>query len=45
MHGFGFAVSPVQSLSPKEQASQIDYSDDPAIKVLLAWITATEEFL
>lgn len=30
---------------PKEQASQISYAVYLAIKVLLVWITATEELL
>lgn len=45
MSGFGFAVSQVESLSPTEEASEIDYSNYHAIKVPLVWIAAPGEFL
>lgn len=43
--GFGFAVSQVESLSPDEEASQLDYWNYYAIKVPLVWIAAPGEFL
>lgn len=45
MSGFGFAVSQVESLSPNEEASHLDYSNCYAIKVPLVWIAAPGEFL
>lgn len=43
--GFDFAVPQVESLSPNEEASQLDYSNYYAIQVPLVWIAAPGEFL
>lgn len=39
------SVSQVESLSPDEEASQLDYSNYYAIKVPLVWIAAPGGFL
>lgn len=39
------SVSQVESLSPSEEASQLDYSNYYAIKVPLVWIAALGGFL